>query len=308
MEPAPKNANGSQDSCYQISDDEMEENGQENENSSINEESEMNNSGRGSYERAWTTEATRALIHIRGPMEEQFSQGRHKRTTLWIMVTKQLQKLGYMYSAAKVQKKWHNILITYNKNINKKYQSGYVHWEFFEEMFKYLQGKKAQYDQPATPPIQQEEVNNHPLHHAFKFDDSIEIKPVTETNGYYHHSPYHMNQSHHQPPPAPQESKRMRYDPDQDDQPSFHGDLPLEITHENGSMDTDNSWWKDYFDRKLQVDREKVQLQREMHRDLMNFNKMTLIQQEKIERIKIDAINNLTTTLQKLVENKNKKC
>lgn len=45
-----------------------------------------------------------------------------------------------------MQKKWHNILITYNKNLNKKYVSGYVHWEFFEEMFKYLQGKKADFD------------------------------------------------------------------------------------------------------------------------------------------------------------------
>jgi len=32
--------------------------------------------GRGPYERAWTTEATRALIHIRGPMEGSFTEGR----------------------------------------------------------------------------------------------------------------------------------------------------------------------------------------------------------------------------------------
>lgn len=67
---------------------------------------------------------------------------------------------------------------------------------------------------------------------------------------------------------------------------------------------SDDIWWKDYFERKLEVEREKMELQRNLQQEQVQIQKMTLVQQERIERMKIDAINSLTATLQKLVEAK----
>lgn len=274
---------------YQISDDDIEEN-DENATESVLED--PSNSERSPYERAWTNEATRALIHIRGPMEDKFTEGRQKRTALWLCVTRQLQKLGFRYSAAKVQKKWHNILITYNKNLNKKYLSGYVHWEFFEEMFKYLQGKKAICDTIMSNAQFQDE-SQYP-------NETSMLQPQIQMEG---KSADEFEESSGSP-----ERKKTKFEYNNDQ----HEELPLEITHENGNDDYGQNsiqghWWKDYFERKLTMEREKIDLQREMHRDMMHFNKMSLIQQEKIERIKIDAINSLTSTLQKFVEVKSRK-
>lgn len=291
------------------------------EGAGVLDDSDVPSGGRGPYERAWTTDATRALIHIRGPMEGSFTEGRQKRTALWISVTRQLQKLGFRYSAAKVQKKWHNILITYNKNLSKKFHSGYVHWEFFEEMFKYLQGKKAECDQYSQDDNSQ--YNTSEPSTVLQPQIQLEAKSADE---------YEEESS------SSRDAKKMKYDYNMDNPV----ELPLEITHANGVGEDEvvkrppidympeningcdticnsttntnpihvvNSvdWWKEYFERKLVMEREKIELQKEMHRDLMHFNKMSLIQQEKIERIKIDAINNLTVTLQKFVEVKNKK-
>jgi len=52
------------------------------------------------------------------------------------------------------------------------------------------------------------------------------------------------------------------------------------------------------------VEREKMELQRSLQREQVQIQKMSLVQQERIERMKIDAINSLTATLQKLVEAK----
>lgn len=291
------------------------------------------NGGRGPYERAWTTEATRALIHIRGPMEGRFTEGRQKRTALWLQCTRQLQKLGFRYSAAKVQKKWHNILITYNKNLGKKYLAGYVHWEFFEEMFKYLQGKKADCEirpldiEPRPKPrqsqklqqVQQQQPTHQENENCQQFYNTnqemmqSQVQVDVKIGGDYENDRVSMA-----------ELKKPKLE--------YNAPLPLEISHANGfeqntessnmkahtdspfneyldlhSQDSHSAWWKDYFERKLQVEREKIQLQKDMHRDLMTFNRTTLMQNEKIERVKIDAINNLTNTLQKYMETKNRK-
>lgn len=296
--------------------------------------SQANNSNiRGPYERAWTTDATRALIHIRGPMEHRFTEGRQKRTALWLHCTRQLQKMGFRYSAGKVQKKWHNILITYNKNLSKKYTSGYVHWEFFEEMFKYLQGKKADFGISGSgggggsssknhipPPVASivEADNNSSFGNAehmiqphveidsksnddFDEEDSTTLsdmkKPKVEMKEEDPHDVYPLE--------ITDSSSFMRNNAKLE-QP-VDNDFPHHFGNAESATTLSSAWWQDYFERKLQVERDKIELQKEMHRDLMQFNKMSLLQQEKIERIKIEAINNLTGTLQKLVEIKYKK-
>ncbi|KAH8407549.1 hypothetical protein KR222_005265, partial [Zaprionus bogoriensis] len=339
---------------YQISDDDLDDL----DDDCLLEEAELpggaSNLGRGPYERAWTTEATRALIHIRGPMEGSFTEGRQKRTALWLHCTRQLQRLGFRYSAAKVQKKWHNILITYNKNLNKKYVSGYVHWEFFEEMFKYLQGKKADFDmqlQPATvtstatststsatttqqpgqqqPQQQQLQLQPVPTELGSYQKATATPQPSQAACGGQEAQAYitPVDQVLLQPQVQLDSKSNDEFDEDSNSlsdvrQPKleYDADQTASTTHEPGDCDpmamassgklyehassSDDVWWKDYFERKLDVEREKIELQRSLHREQVQIQKMSLVQQERIERMKIDAINSLTATLQKLVEAK----
>ncbi|XP_016957103.1 uncharacterized protein LOC108029386 [Drosophila biarmipes] len=351
----PSNGNNVEENePYQISDDDLDDL----DDDCLLEEAETsggaNSMGRGPYERAWTTEATRALIHIRGPMEGSFTEGRQKRTALWLHCTRQLQRLGFRYSAAKVQKKWHNILITYNKNLSKKYVSGYVHWEFFEEMFKYLQGKKADFDMhlpqqpsnvPQAPPpaneqnqiqgLTQQTIQLQPTPVPLKPGTpqmQLQIQPQTaakegqpyitpvdqvllqtqmnmdsKSNDEFDEDSNSMSEMVRQP--------KMEYDGDHvpeaertsDSSQHLEGNGKLyDLARSMGpaSAVPDDIWWKDYFERKLEVEREKMELQRSLQREQVQIQKMSLVQQERIERMKIDAINSLTATLQKLVEAK----
>ncbi|CAD7013525.1 unnamed protein product [Ceratitis capitata] len=340
------------DNYYQISDDDLEDCEDLNDDSLLEEVLESSNGnnitagGRGPYERAWTTEATRALIHIRGPMQGMFTEGRQKRTALWLHCTRQLQKLGFRYSAAKVQKKWHNILITYSKNLPKKQTSGYVHWEFFEEMHKYLKDKKfdmydfkmqstpytktsmsqqQQQQQPPPPQQQQQTAVFREIKQAAALSNEI-MAQYGSNNGNQHSvhantADVHMDKSNDEFDEDSTEISELK-------QPKLEFsevELPLQISHANGfeqggnkcdniefpsvvnAAQEDGLWWKDYFERKLEVEREKIQCQKDLHREQIQFQKMSLVQQEKIERLKIDAINSLTATLQKLVETKNRK-
>ncbi|XP_017866993.1 PREDICTED: adenylate cyclase, terminal-differentiation specific isoform X2 [Drosophila arizonae] len=339
------------EAAYPISDDELDDL----DDDCLLEETELSGSansiGRGPYERAWTTEATRALIHIRGPMEGSFTEGRQKRTALWLHCTRQLQRLGFRYSAAKVQKKWHNILITYNKNLNKKYVSGYVHWEFFEEMFKYLQGKKADFDvqlQPvqmttqqqqqqqqqvqAQQQQQQQQLQQQQQQQQQPQQQQQQSKPATPQDGQPYITP--VDQVLLQPQVQLQLDSKSNDEFDEDSnslsevrQPKLEYDadqtgstsIPDQTDSQEMAMaptgklyeqlqpppaQQDDIWWKDYFERKLDVEREKMELQRSLQREQLQIQKMSLVQQERIERMKIDAINSLTATLQKLVEAK----
>ncbi|EDW02317.1 putative uncharacterized protein DDB_G0294196 [Drosophila grimshawi] len=345
---------------FQISDDDLDDF----DDDCLLEEAEtggINSIGRGPYERAWTTEATRALIHIRGPMEGSFTEGRQKRTALWLHCTRQLQRLGFRYSAAKVQKKWHNILITYNKNLNKKYVSGYVHWEFFEEMFKYLQGKKADFDmqlQPAAAAKQKQQQQLQQQQQAPQSQSQSQsqqqqqqqqqpppLKPISYQNsvtpvlltqqaqqlsGCQEAQPYitPVDQVLLQPQVQLDTKSNDEFDEDSNSlsevrQPKLEYDAdqtistppdqndsnemvmaPTSKLYEQHSQLADDAWWKDYFERKLDMEREKMELQRSLQREQTQIQKMSMVQQERIERMKIDAINSLTATLQKLVEAK----
>ncbi|XP_064547905.1 PH domain-containing protein DDB_G0275795 isoform X1 [Drosophila montana] len=338
------NNNGSveENEPYPISDDELDDL----DDDCLLEETELsggvNSIGRGPYERAWTTEATRALIHIRGPMEGSFTEGRQKRTALWLHCTRQLQRLGFRYSAAKVQKKWHNILITYNKNLNKKYVSGYVHWEFFEEMFKYLQGKKADFDMQLQPAGASVQVQPQPPQSQQQQQSQLQLQPQQELLQYQKKpttpqlqdtQPYitPVDQVLLQPQVQLDSKSNDEFDEDSNSlsevrQPKLEYDADQTGStiqeRENDSHEmamapsgklyeqpppaaaSDDAWWKDYFERKLDVEREKMELQRSLQREQVQIQKMSLVQQERIERMKIDAINCLTATLQKLVEAK----
>lgn len=81
------------------------------------------------------------------------------------------------------------------------------------------------------------------------------------------------------------------------------GDAP---PHKSNESSTDDKWWRDYMERKLELEREKLRRKDERHRDLMNSHKMTALAQEKSTKIKVDAITDLTGAITKLLEAKSK--
>lgn len=72
----------------------------------------------------------------------------------------------------------------------------------------------------------------------------------------------------------------------------------------DSSSPSDEKWWRDYLERKLDLEREKMRRDDDRHRDLMNFNKMSLMAQEKSTKIKVEAINGLTDAIMKVIETK----
>lgn len=92
----------------------------------------------------WTPEATRTLIHLRGAREADFQQGGARKGQLWEEINAKMCELGYNLSVDKISKKWHNILITYNKNIVKKETTGTVNWDFFDDIDVIYKDKRMQ--------------------------------------------------------------------------------------------------------------------------------------------------------------------
>lgn len=70
----------------------------------------------------------------------------------------------------------------------------------------------------------------------------------------------------------------------------------------SSAPEIDESWWKNYFERKLELEREKLRKEDERHKDRMNFQKMAIMLQERVEKVKIEAMNNLTNALLRLQE------
>ncbi len=65
-----------------------------------------------------------------------------------------------------------------------------------------------------------------------------------------------------------------------------------EFSNCNGET-TERTWWKDYFEQKLELEKEKLQKEHERHKDNLNFQKMLLIQ----DKLKVEAINSLTSAI-----------
>lgn len=76
-----------------------------------------------------------------------------------------------------------------------------------------------------------------------------------------------------------QDFKKLKFSPEE------------ELSNCNG--DVDRNWWKDYFEQKLELEKEKLQKEHERHKDNLNFQKMVLIQ----DKLKVEAINSLTSAI-----------
>lgn len=64
----------------------------------------------------------------------------------------------------------------------------------------------------------------------------------------------------------------------------------------------DENWWKGYFEQKLDLERKRMEKEEQRHLDRMNFQKMAIMLQERVEKIKVEAMNNLTNALLRLQE------
>lgn len=61
-----------------------------------------------------------------------------------------MRSLGYDFTPEKVSKKWHNILITYNKNLSKKQHSLQVNWEFFDDIDAVFKNRRAEIESTSS--------------------------------------------------------------------------------------------------------------------------------------------------------------
>lgn len=85
----------------------------------------------------------------------------------------------------------------------------------------------------------------------------------------------------------------------------IHAGTSIDVTQvqSNGaSHSVDESWWKNYFEKKLELERKRMEKEDERHKDRMNFQKMAIMLQERVEKIKIEAMKNLTNALLRLQE------
>lgn len=98
----------------------------------------------------WTTDATKTLIKLRGDRESEFEQGGARKSQLWVDICRRMRSLGYDFTPEKVSKKWHNILITYNKNLSKKQHSQQVNWEFFDDIDAVFKNRRIEIESTSS--------------------------------------------------------------------------------------------------------------------------------------------------------------
>lgn len=89
-------------------------------------------------------DATKTLIRLRGEREAEFCDSSVRKSRLWEEICQSMRDLGYDFSVEKVSKKWHNIMITYNKNTLKKMKTGSVNWDFYDDIDVYYKDKRTQ--------------------------------------------------------------------------------------------------------------------------------------------------------------------
>lgn len=158
----------------------------------------------------WNVDATKTLIRLRGEREAEFCDSSVRKSRLWEEICASMRELGYDFSVEKVSKKWHNIMITYNKNTIKKMRTGSVNWDFYDDIDIYYKDKRTQmvYDElypdsksPAAAAVYHQHQSPPPppmmAQQAVSGLPAITIKRRQTTNGVSLQQPLHQLQ--HQP-------------------------------------------------------------------------------------------------------------
>lgn len=239
---------------------------------------------------------------MRAEREGDFEQSGARKSLLWVEISDKMRASGYDFSPEKVSKKWHNIMITYNKNAEKK--NGPVNWEFFEDIDIIYKHRRIQ-DLSNVVDEAHRLVNTVPLERLTSLQpnktNGCENGPTKRKKCHDAVSSSPPHTEHHLAgyrPPL-NEYKKFKSNMDHDMRMSDATDSPPGIP-----SSIDENWWKEYFERKLELEREKIRKQDERHKDQMNFQKMAIMLQEKVEKIKVDAIHGLTNALIRLQESK----
>ncbi|XP_037034643.1 trihelix transcription factor GT-3b isoform X2 [Bradysia coprophila] len=235
----------------------------------------------------WTTDATKTLIKLRGDRESEFEQGGARKSQLWIDICRRMRSLGYDFTPEKVSKKWHNILITYNKNLSKKQHSQQVNWEFFDDIDAVFKNRRIEIEstssyQEDSPPVTVSVSSKR------RTAPEISFFEIEKLNSRVSSEPSSTMQLH-EVDEEKQDYKKFKFSPEE------------ELSNCNG--ESDRNWWKDYFEQKLELEKEKLQKEHERHKDNLNFQKMVLVQ----DKLKVEAINSLTSAIKeytRLVEAK----
>ncbi|XP_055317617.1 uncharacterized protein LOC129576464 [Sitodiplosis mosellana] len=227
----------------------------------------------------WTVEATRYLIKLRGERDAEFDQSGARKSQLWLEISNKMRDAGYDFTPEKVSKKWHNITITYQKNTDR--EPGSVNWEFFNDMHAIFRNKKM--PEENSMDYSEPEPKQNGTSKRKTADTSVEDRDSPESEQNY----------------RPRESQRKKRkqleaeDMDVNNDSSFAPALNVTTT-------MDETWWRGYFEQKLELERKKMDKEDERHKDRMNFQKMAIMLQERVEKIKVEAMNNLTNALLRL--------
>lgn len=94
--------------------------------------------------------------------------------------------------------------------------------------------------------------------------------------------------------------KRKRFE--SEEQAANHEHVVASAQPSNPASSFDDTWWRNYFEQKLDLERKRMEKEDERHKDRMNFQKMAIMLQERVEKIKVEAMNNLTNALLRLQE------
>jgi len=100
----------------------------------------------------WSTAQIKLLIETRLAFDDLFRDPKCKKSKYWEKINVEFAKHGYLHSAADLQAKWKNLLVTYNRNVDKMKKSGEsaITWEYFGLIHAVFGRKKSICPSPET--------------------------------------------------------------------------------------------------------------------------------------------------------------
>lgn len=313
----------------------------------------------------WDPDATRCLIRLRGERDVDFETNNGRKGQMWVEISDRMAELGYDFGVDKVSKKWHNIMMTYNKNVKKKERTGNVNWEYFEDLDAFFRNRcspmmvLAGGGGDAAQPLDASDDSYDPVDFgmlataaaaAAASTSAVTVMPRPAIRATDNVSPLLVpivpakrkaSKGLEQPLQLTKRVQLVRVASLKSDdwqQPvelkpqtaagdtkplmaaavesaangaafkrgmmagtMFGGDIDEDGRDADADSNAETLWMREYFQKKLELERERIKNEQDRHRDYMNFQKMTLMLQEKMEKNKVEALRSLTDAINRLV-------
>lgn len=80
------------------------------------------------------------------------------------------------------------------------------------------------------------------------------------------------------------------------------GEMTAVVSSHGGAAD--DRWWRSYLDRKLDLEKRKMQQDDEHHRDLLKLRRLEILSKEKHDKLKVDALRELTGAISRMIRHK----